>query len=417
VQRSTQQFPQRLIQRLSAWRPSRRFKARRLTQWLERRWVNPAYIGWLLLGLALFFFAAATNTLAGWLYVMSGVMLALLLVAAVLPLRHLQGLTVTRSPIAPVAAGAPLSLELRVHNGQRQSKGLFQVIDPLPARLGQMPTTAVDGLGAEQTHTWRYPVPTTQRGIYHWPTVDLRTAAPLGLFWCRRSLAVPGTAVVYPQVLPLKRCPLMDTLGPRQGQHWRYNPVAQADTQGVTRSLRPYRWGDPTRLIHWRTSARYGELRVRELETMTASREVVIALNTAARWDETSFEQAVVAAASLYSYALERGFVAALWLPRVDPGGDRVAGDRLLRDQNRVMYTLAEVMPTPTTAAIADLPSSATIWLTAASAPAAVLSAGSRQLVWGAGSGGAALEGGGLRIDSAQPLETQLQGTVAQVKG
>ncbi|MBE9112254.1 DUF58 domain-containing protein [Nodosilinea sp. LEGE 07298] len=379
--------------------------AARFTNWLEQRWVNPAYVGWVLLGLALFFFAAATNTLAGWLYVISGVMLALLMVAALLPPRNLQGLVVTRSPIQPVTACIPLAIELRVHNPQRQPKGLFQVIDSLPAALGPVQVTAVRTLPPGQTYTWRYEVPTQRRGIYRWPRVDLRTAAPLGLFWCRRSTEAPATAVVYPQVLTLKRCPLLDTVGPRDGQHWRYNPLAKADTQGITRSLRPYRWGDPTRLIHWRTSARYGELRVRELETITASCEVVIALNTTARWDETSFEQAVVAAASLYTYALKQGFTAALWLP--SPAGQ----DNLLRESNRVMYALAEVAPAPIAQNVMIPPQQSTIWLTAAGTEAVNLPTGSRQIIWGSSSAAAALVSSlsTLRVDPNEPLETQLQ--------
>lgn len=373
---------------------------KRFTGWLEHRWVNPAYVGWVLLGLALFFFAAATNTMAGWLYVMSGVMLALLMVAAVLPPRNLQGLVVTRSQIQPVTAAVPLEIELRVRNPQRQTKSLFQIIDPLPRHLGAVQTTAVATLPPGQTHVWRYQVPTLRRGIYHWQTADLRTAAPLGLFWCRRTTTVPATAVVYPQVLPLKRCPILDNVGPRQGQDWRYSPQAKADTQGVTRSLRPYRWGDPTRLIHWRTSARYGELRVRELETMTDSRDIVIALNTAARWYEEDFEQAVIAAASLYTYALKQGFSAALWLPQAE----------LLRDSSRVMHALAGANPAPADSPSA-LPQTPTVWLTAAGAPPAVLAPGSRQLIWGHGSEGAGT--GTLQIDSDQPLELQLQRSMA----
>ncbi len=387
--------------------------AARFTNWLEHRWVNPAYVGWLLLGLALFFFAAATNTLAGWLYVISGVMLALLAVAAVLPPRNLNGLIVTRSPIPPVTAGTPLEVELQVHNSQGQAKGLFQVIDPLPARLGPVQVIALGNLPSGQTRTWRYQVPTTRRGIARWPAVDLRTAAPLGLFWCRRSLPTPAIAVVYPEVVPLKRCPLLDTVGPRNGQHWRYSPVAQADTQGVTRSLRPYRWGDPTRLIHWRTSARYGELRVRELETMTASREVVIALNTAARWEQASFEQAVVAAASLYTYAIQQGFTAALWLPQADTSGR----ENLLRETSRVMYALAEVEARAITLAptLNSLPQGATIWLTWAGSLTLDLSTGSRQVVWGSAATAGALGGGmtTIAMDSNQPLASQLQANLS----
>ncbi|MFQ4135276.1 DUF58 domain-containing protein [Nodosilinea sp. PGN35] len=386
---------------------------KRFTQWLEHRWVNPAYVGWLLLGLALFFFAAATNTLAGWLYVISGVMLALLLIAAVLPPRNLQGLVVTRSPLTPVTAGVPLEIELQVRNSQRQTKSLVQLIDPLPAPLGPVQTAAIATLAPGQSHRWRYQVPTTRRGLYGWQTADLRTAAPLGLFWCRRSAEAPATAVVYPQVLALKRCPMLDSAGQRQGQHWRYSPLAKADTQGVTRSLRPYRWGDPTRLIHWRTSARYGELRVRELESITASREVLIGLNTTARWDEASFEQAVVAAASLYAYALKQGFAAALWLPDVDP----------LREAPRVMHALAAVNPVPGRNSRSapwphrpvSLPPVSTLWLTAAGAQSVALSAGSRQLVWGHGdipeTFGNTLSS--LQIDANLPLEPQLQTEVS----
>jgi uncharacterized protein (DUF58 family) len=55
-------------------------------------------------------------------------------------------------------------------------------------------------------------------------------------------------------------------------------------------SLRPYRISDPTRVIHWRTSAPYGELRVPELEIITGGQEVITALDSAANWQEEQFE-------------------------------------------------------------------------------------------------------------------------------
>ncbi len=88
----------------------------RITTWLETRWVNPAYSGWLLLCLAIFLFIAATNTLAGWLYVMSGAMFALLLVAAVLSYQNLQSLQVQRLPTDPVTVGEPIRIALTLTN-------------------------------------------------------------------------------------------------------------------------------------------------------------------------------------------------------------------------------------------------------------------------------------------------------------
>lgn len=372
--------------------------------WLELRGLRPAYAGGVLLGLAIFLFAAATNTLAGWLYVMSGTMLALLALATQLPRRNLSGITVERLPIAPVSAGEPLAVELRVQHTRPQAKGLFQVIDLIPPALGSFPSTAIRTLAPGQTESWRYRVPTTRRGIYPWSVVRLRSAAPLGLFWYRREVAATAVAVVYPQILPLQRCPIVDALGDRAGQQWHYHPVVKPATEGVTRSLRPYRWGDPTRLIHWRTSARYGELRVRELERVTASQEVVIALNTQATWPEERFEQAVIAAASLYQYAIQKGFAAALWLPQGD----------LLQDRPGVLATLAAIEFHPTSSPALHLPDAPTLWLTPAAAPAAFLAPGSRQIVWGqADPRGQGEESANiLWIDATTELQRQLQGAV-----
>ena len=61
---------------------------------LETKLAWPSYSGCVLLGLAIFFFIAATNTLSGWLYVMSGMILALLTIALWLVRQNLRRLTV-----------------------------------------------------------------------------------------------------------------------------------------------------------------------------------------------------------------------------------------------------------------------------------------------------------------------------------
>ena len=96
----------------------------RFADWLETRWVTPAYSGWVLGGLTLFFLGAATNSMAGWLYVISGVSLALLVIAAILPVRSLRGIRVVRASIQPVSAGEPLAIEVSLKNQTNQSKSI-----------------------------------------------------------------------------------------------------------------------------------------------------------------------------------------------------------------------------------------------------------------------------------------------------
>ena len=343
----------------------------RLVTWLETHWAAPSYSGWVVLGLTLFFFGAATNTLAGWLYVISGVMAALLAVAAVLSPQVLKGALVSRQPIRPVSVGDPLQVELSIENSSSQAKGLLQVQDLLPKTLGQTQQIPIAAIGPRTHYRWIYELPTHQRGVHHWRTVQLRTAAPLGLFWSCRSQIAKAVAVVYPTILPLNQCPLIDELGQEEGLLWRRDRRSENASEGLTRGLRPYRWGDPTRLIHWRTSARHGELRVRELEKFTSGQGVILCLDSASSWQTDAFEQAVIATASLYCYAVKQGLLTQVW----------TANTGLMREKHRILAALAAVSPDEGQPRH-SLPQDALIWLSQTVPPAQLLPPGSRWVQW-----------------------------------
>jgi len=344
----------------------------RIANWLESHWVTPAYSGWVLGGIALCFFGAAVNTMAGWLYVLSGLSCALLGMAAVLPARSLLGFNIRRHPIQSVSAGDQLTIELQIENQTTQPKTLLQVRDLLPFVLGQPVQMPIEIIPPQDTYRWVYYHPTQHRGVYRWQTVQFRTAAPLGLFWCSRRRDVPATAIVYPTVLPLKICPLVDEMGQEDSaQFYSQDRRFQIATAGLTRSLRPYRTGDPTRLIHWRTSARYGELRVRELEVITEGQEIVICLDSAATWQSENFEQAVIAAASLYFYAQRQHLNVKLWTALTG----LVQGDCLVLEA--LAATQSGEEPTANT-----LPNFPLIWLSQNPVSLNALPTGSRWILW-----------------------------------
>ena len=375
----------------------------KIADWLENRAVTPAYAGWLLSGLTVFFFGSATNTMSGWLYALSGGSLALLGVAAVLPGKSLRSLEVSRRTIEPVSAGDRITVELEIENRAREPKTLLQVVDILPFVLGQPIVRPIEVIDPNSIYRDTYYLEVRQRGVYRWQEVNLRTAAPLGLFWCRRSRRVKAVAVVYPQVLPLSTCPIIDRIGQEDSPQFYNRSRSQTATEGLTRNLRPYRHGDPTRLIHWRTSARYGELRVRELEVAAGGQEIIIALDSAAAWQPEEFERAVTVAASLYFYASKRLLNVKLWTARTG----LVSGNRV------VLETLAAVNAGED--AVENRPKLPIIWLTQNSATLSTLSLGSRWVLWPlatAETGEKMLvkhELPGLEIRSDRPLELQLQ--------
>lgn len=345
----------------------------RLWRWLEFHFSTPEYGGGLLMWLSGFFLSAATNTLSGWLYVISGVSIGLLLVGAVLPPRSLADISLSRSKVEPVSAGDFLDVVVGIENRGKVSRVLIQVVDLLPPNLSDppLPQTTIESLAPGQVQYWRYGIPTRKRGIYQLDRLDVITASPLGLFRSRRSRSVPRPAIVYPLILPLSYCPLLDRLGVEESPRpYTVDLNFSNATEGLTKNLRPYRWGDPMRLIHWRTSARYGELRVRELEVTTGGQEFTIALDTRSGWEEAAFEQAIIATASLYNYAVKQNLRVSFWSPTTET----------LRDTTAVYEALAamtmddrDVSP----------PDRCLVWLTHRSDTLTQLPPGSCWLYWG----------------------------------
>jgi uncharacterized protein (DUF58 family) len=379
-------------------------------KWLETHAAVPAYGGWVLIGLTFCFWLAATNTMAGWLYVLSGLGVALLLVSAVMPMQMLKGIEIRRSPLNPVHVGEPLFVEIHVHNGTAQSKGLLIVQDRVPKALGESAETVVEAIAPYQesvpqfSHAWQYDLTPERRGLYRWQTVTLRTGAPLGLFWSRRVQSVPASVLIYPRVLPLARCPLLEEIGPSAQQLFQQVPLTRTGNEGSTRSLRPYRTGDPMRMVHWRSSARFNALRVRELEVMSGGYTFIIAFDTQSNWHPDAFEQAVMAAASLLNYATQKYYVPQLW----------TAQEGLIQSMQRSLEVLAQIEPQATEGE--HQLAQAAIWLTANPERLSTLPIGSRYILWPQFTPGTFLNPSvptaqhlGLSIDPEVPLQIQIQ--------
>ncbi len=367
----------------------------RTTKWLETNWVTPAYAGWLLIILTICFFGAATNTMAGWLYVLSGVGFALLGVAAILPARSIQSLTVSRGTILPVTAGADLEITLTIHNPTSQVQTLFQAQDLTILSGLKSPITTVEQVLPQNEYQWTYRQPTQQRGVYQWHKVALRSGAPIGLFWCQRYRQAPAIAYVYPQILTLERCPLIDGMI-SSDRHDSPRHVAAAN-QGITRSLRLYRYGDSRRSIHWRTSAKLGIFQVRELEIDRGRQDVVIYLDSGATWNAADFEQAVIVACTLYFYASQSADLhPKLWTARTG----------LISGGRQVLETLAAVQIAES--ASTAMPSIPVVCLTSQPQQLETLAAGSRWALWTQTGFTPTAQTSGLTIDPSQSLQQQL---------
>ena len=126
--------------------------------------------------------------------------------------------------------------------------------------LAQPETVIVPRLARGERALASFPLPTRRRGLLAVGAYEASVTDPLGL--ARRYLVTSRAArcVVLPRVEPLADL-LPNGAGPFNAASSR--PAVER-LRGGSSTLRRYAEGDDLRLVHWRTTARVGELMVRE---------------------------------------------------------------------------------------------------------------------------------------------------------
>nr|WP_256487915.1 DUF58 domain-containing protein [Deinococcus sp. HSC-46F16] len=142
------------------------------------------------------------------------------------------------------------------------------VEDPTPLSVVSSEVLTAGGLTLGQTVTeLDGSLLLNRRGEYAWPGGTLRWADPLGLFWRSVPMNVPAVIEVYPGTHGLV---LPDLLRPLLSEGQLSRTLGLEDPISL-RGARPYVSGDPPGRVHWRLSARSGDLTVRELDRTAAS--------------------------------------------------------------------------------------------------------------------------------------------------
>lgn len=243
-----------------------------------------------------------------------GSLLALVpLVAAAVMSRSRYRLGLVRS-VAPsqVSAGQETRVELTLTNEGRLPTGVLLLEDQVPYVLGTRPRFVVDRMGARWRRSVGYVVRSDVRGKFTIGPLSVRLSDPFGMVELDRTFSSRSTVVVTPAVVPLPPIPLSGAWT-GSGDN-RPRAFASGSAEDVT--VREYRRGDDLRRVHWRSSARVGELMVRREEQPWQSRATVFLDTRAAahrgRGAASSLEHAVSVAASVAVHLVRRGFVVRL---------------------------------------------------------------------------------------------------------
>lgn len=235
---------------------------------------------------------------------------------AVLPLLAVWNVGRTRYRLAcgrtleprRVPVGTNARVTLRLQNLSRLPTGTMLLEDRLPYALGSRPRLVLERLGAQRSSSVAYTVRADVRGRYEIGPLVVRLTDPFGLCELTRGFPSVDRLTVIPRVVPLPRVRLAgEYAGAGESTARAVAVHGQDDT-----ATREYREGDDLRRVHWRSTARIGELMVRREEQPWESRATIMLDTRAAghrgEGPTASFEWAVSAVASVSSHLRQGGY-------------------------------------------------------------------------------------------------------------
>ncbi|MEX2981965.1 DUF58 domain-containing protein [Streptomyces sp. C36] len=272
-------------------------------------------------------FLAAGVAAAGCAYVLGqedllrvGLLLAVLPLVCVLVLQAGRQRVTGSRRLTParVSALGEARVSLRLDNVSRLPTGLLMLQDRVPYALGPRPRFVLERIEPGGRREVSYRVRSPLRGRYPLGPLQLRLSDPFGMCELSRSFSAYDVLTVVPRV---------DALPPL-----RLGGGALGHGDGSLRSLalageddvipREYRHGDDLRRVHWRSTARHGELMVRREEQPRRAHCTVLLDTRGVAYEgagpDSPFEWAVSGAASAALHLLERGFTVRLL---TDTGG------------------------------------------------------------------------------------------------
>ncbi|MFH1017480.1 MAG: DUF58 domain-containing protein [Pseudomonadota bacterium] len=263
--------------------------------------------GYLFIALCLGVGIAGLNTGNNLLYLLFSMMLSFIILSGLLSNNTLTKLFIL--PVFPkrIFANREVPVNLTLENRKRWLPSFSLLLFP-EGRRGDKPGAAYvmkvpAGRSASAVDLIRF----RKRGKTPLPAYVVETSYPFGLIRKYTSVPGEGETIVYPELLPIQPRLLTDMRA--LGEFLSGQRGGASNPYG----LRDLTYGDPARLIHWKTSARAGKLKVKEFEREKKLRiTLAVRLAPARESDPGLREKAVSLAASLLLFFTSQGFEVSL---------------------------------------------------------------------------------------------------------
>lgn len=239
---------------------------------------------------------AAANTGNNLIYLMLSLMLSFLLLSLVFLKINLRGLSLDVSYDAPLFASEEGELTVKMRNGKRHISS-YSVNCIVPGAFRPAYFDRITPFGNEGKDIG---VIFQRRGLYSYGDFQLRSGFPFVLLERTRKIPLAGGVLVYPALRDIGG---MTVAGGGESA----GVFRLSDSGDEMHSLRELRYGDDWRRIHWKASARTGEMYVKEYAEYESTKVTVVLDNLLPEGGEL-FEKAVSLTASFAKYFIEKGF-------------------------------------------------------------------------------------------------------------
>lgn len=197
---------------------------------------------------------AAVNTGNNLLYLLVSALLGFMVISGILGKRNIEGLAINMAFAEEIYDRRPTLVTMRVENTKRFLPSFLLRI----SFLGQSATFFV--IDRQKTSSKSLTLRLEGRGRHRVAEAQVTSIFPINFFVRRRPIPVEQQIVVFPEPRP---CPSVSTDSGRKKGETTTTPFK--GYEGEISRIADYRGGEPLKQIHWKLSARHGELKVKEL--------------------------------------------------------------------------------------------------------------------------------------------------------
>jgi len=264
----------------------------------------------ILITVAILLFFIAWNRGVALLYAMDALVIATLIIAWQIPKFNIRNIELELSIPEKGYEGEVIPLIVNTHKTGFLNRYMIECWTDFPFLSdNKQAMLLIHKISQPTQHTIQLPCDT--RGHYTIDSCKLQTGFPLGLTSSSiiLQLSKPSSILVYPAPLDLNQfevakdqshSAMQEDINPKAGGHDEYI------------GIREYRHGDSPRHIHWPTSAKRGDLVVREFQqNSTTHLNIVLDLNPAANFGKgkhSTLEYSIKITATLIQYALDHRY-------------------------------------------------------------------------------------------------------------